>query len=341
MAYSNLEHGSSRPRSDTLVRLAEVLKADIKDLLASPPEFKSLRFRTSKTMSKRDLDTRSQIIFDVDRWLRDYNELEHMLDISSRTIPSPGEHEPVELARKLRQELGLDQKEPIVDIIGLLEKWGLKFYLGSFSLKGFFGFSVGKDDGGPAIMVNVAESISTERRIFTAAHELGHLLMHKGSFDQGEIGEIEREEQEADRFAGYFLLPGLAFKREWDDAKGLHWTDAVLHIKRKYRVSYRAVLHRLIEQHGLDAREVYSSFAIMMNNRYGISLKDHYEPLSVSEDTAEPDRLSVSDFVEDKLHRMVREAYEQEKISLSRAAEILKISLEEMRALNNGWKEMG
>lgn len=341
MAYSNLEHGSSKPRSDTLVRLAEVFKADIRDLLASPPEFKSLRFRTHKTMSKRDLDTREQIIFDAARWLHDYNELEDMLGISSAALPEPEESDPAELARALRNELGLDEKEPIVDIIGLLEKWGIRFYLLPFNLKGFFGFSVGKEDGGPAIIVNISEDISVERRIFTVAHELGHLLMHKGSYMQAETGEIDREEGEADRFAGYFLLPREGFNREWKDSRGLHWVDAVLHIKRKYRVSYRAVLHRLIEEHGLDGQELYLSFTVLIGKKYGLSLKNNYEPLSISEDTAEPERLSVSDFVEDKLHRMVREAYEQEKISMSRAAEILKISLEEMRVLNNGWGEVG
>jgi predicted HTH domain antitoxin len=63
--------------------------------------------------------------------------------------------------------------------------------------------------------------------------------------------------------------------------------------------------------------------------------------MSFIDNLAEPDPLSNNDFIEDRLHKLVRTAYENEKISLSRAAEILRISIDEMRELNNSWKEIG
>jgi len=60
---------------------------------------------------------------------------------------------------------------------------------------------VAKDDGGPAVVVNVWERISVERWIFTAAHELGHLLLHLWRYSVDNRDENKAEEREADKFA--------------------------------------------------------------------------------------------------------------------------------------------
>lgn len=339
VAYSNIENSKSQPKSANLIRFAKVLDVDIKDIIADPPEFKSLRFRTNRRLTKQEENLREQIIYNVDQWLKDYNYLQELLKMAALDFPEIAEKDPVKVANKLRKMIGLGTMEPVTDVIGLLEKWGIKFHLSAFGLKNFFGFSIGQQDGGPAIAVNISEEISIERRIFTVVHELGHLLMHSDSYDQKERNEMDSEEREANIFAGYFLMPKEGFQREWEESKGLHWVDVVLHIKRKYRVSYKTVLYRFISHFNLDQGKVYPQFTQAVKKKYKISLKNHYEPMSLAEDKEkEPDPLSSYDFVEDRLYKMVREAYEKEEISLNRAAEILKLSLDEIRELNNSWK---
>ena len=51
----------------------------------------------------------------------------------------------------------------------------------------------------------------------------------------------------------------------------------------------------------------------------------------------EPKALDEADFREDRLMRLVRQAVEQGKISLPRAAEILRMSLSDVRALSASW----
>ena len=51
----------------------------------------------------------------------------------------------------------------------------------------------------------------------------------------------------------------------------------------------------------------------------------------------EPEHLSRVDFPGDRLSGLVRRAVESEKISLGRAAEILRISLQDMRDLSASW----
>jgi len=57
------------------------------------------------------------------------------------------------------------------DVCELLEDNGVKVYPLCIANDEFFGLSVAKDDGGPAVVVNVWERISVERWIFTAAHD--------------------------------------------------------------------------------------------------------------------------------------------------------------------------
>jgi len=76
----------------------------------------------------------------------------------------------------------------------------------------FFGLSVAEDDGGPAIIVNVWERISVKRRIFSAAHELGHLLLHLDAYNVEESAEDKVQEREADVFASHFLMPEEALQ---------------------------------------------------------------------------------------------------------------------------------
>jgi Zn-dependent peptidase ImmA (M78 family) len=164
---------------------------------------------------------------------------------------------------------------------------------------------------------------------------MGHLLLHNSSYRNDETGEIASEESEADIFASHFLMPQAVFEKEWQAARGLHLVNRVLHVKRIFRVSYMTVLMRLIESKSADT-SIIQIFRSEYNRIFNHDLKNHYEPDSYSD--SEPEGLVKSDFMDDRLHRLVRDAYEKELISLDRAAEILKISVLDMRELNNSWK---
>jgi formiminotetrahydrofolate cyclodeaminase/Zn-dependent peptidase ImmA (M78 family) len=63
--------------------------------------------------------------------------------------------------------------------------------------------------------VQVSKNFSKETRTFTAAHELGHTILHRQSvlhrdkpIDGSSGTPKNREEMQADKFAAYFLMPG-------------------------------------------------------------------------------------------------------------------------------------
>lgn len=351
LAYRNIENGESTPKVSTLQNIASGLGIKLQDLFIPVRTLEKVRFRALKRVNNRD-----HIITEVARWLEDYNYLENLLsehvDYQFRELANrlssmdSGPLRAIRAAELARKELDLNAKEPIRDIAGLLEANGIKLYPVSLASDGFFGLSVSEEDGGPAVIVNVWERISVERWIFSAAHELGHLLLHLDAYHVDESTEDEDQEIEANVFASYFLMPEEAFESEWDDTYGLAFVDRVLKVKRMFQVSYKTVLYRLSEKVG---NSVWGKFQNAYKSRTGKTLSITEEPealppnkflQSMSEmlRSQEPDSLSSSDFIEDRLSKLVRIAIEKDEITMSRGAEILRLDLEAMRERVSSWE---
>jgi hypothetical protein len=105
------------------------------------------------------------------------------------------------------------------------------------------------------------------------------------------------------------------------------------------------VLYRLRES-GRIGPEVFRLFQQQYNRRTGRALRKIDEPEALEKGEFRfnwsragelGDPLSKYDFVGDRLSRLVRTAIDKEVISLGRAAEILKLSLPEMRERASEW----
>jgi len=334
-AVKNLELAKNEPRMRTVQAIAGALDVKLQELFQPVRQLQTVRFRSAKRMQNRE-----NILAEVSRWLDDFNSLEEVL---SKRAPFKLEgaweecskNNIVEAAALCRKKLHLKPVEPIYDICGLLEDAGVKVRQVSMTSDSFFGLSIAGDDGGPAIVVNAWERISVERRIFSAAHELGHLMLHRDAFDVRQTEENMREESEANLFAGHFLMPDKGFFKEWKEASGLHPVDRVFKVKRIFHVSYKAVLFRLTE-HGLADSSIWMRFNQAYQRRFNRKLIFKEEPMAI--DSSEPFGLKPFDFQEDRFSRLAREAVEKDKISLSRGAEILGIGIEDMQDILQNWE---
>lgn len=337
-AYRSIESGNSEPKVSNLQKIADVFDIKIYDILKPIPKVNSLRFRSSKQFSLKELNKKKQLEIDFAIWLNNFNFLETLLKEQTHFTFDylVGQHsDPRLAASELRNKLKLKTKEPINNICDFVESIGIKIYTFKSELTGVFGMSLNDNDGGPAIGVNTHEKISVERQIFTVAHELGHIFLHPDTFSSDEESCLDEHEKEADLFASNFLMLDEAFMNEFNKNKGLHWIDLVLHIKRFYKVSYKTVLRRLLDLELVD-KSVWVKFNVGIKNKYGISLKNHNEPNSLISDEAFP--YGKLDFIENRMSLLAREAFEQELITLSKAAEILNLTILEMRELANSWR---
>lgn len=332
-AYRSIETGNSKPRTSTLHSIARTLKVSVFDLVIEVPSIRNLRFRAQHTLTTRERAEREQIAVDVARWLSDFNSIEEITN-DRRPYQFDGlsfeKEYPVDAAAQARSILKLDENDFINDICSLLENAGIKIRPMSSSLKRFFGLSVGIQDGGPAIVVNIDGSIPVERQIFTTAIEFGHLLLHPDSYRSDQVEEDEQQDAEASMFASYFVMPQSHFEKEWSEGRGTNWVDSVLHIKRLFKVSYKTVLNRLIEE-GIAEDDICQEFVHSYNIRHNKNLIFKEKPEAYLTRSEEPSLLDRADFVEDRLARLVINALYDRLISFSRAAEILHISVREIR----------
>ena len=351
-AYRNLEKARAEPRTGTLKSLALALDVPLKELLSPVQLLERVRFRSLKRLKSRD-----QVLVDVSRWLADFEDLENLTGEKSdhglkslwSIISQKKNRDILAISAMVREHFGLSEREPVHDICGLLESMGVKVYSISVANDAFMGLSVSEDDGGPAVIVNTWDRMPVETWIFSAAHELGHLLLHLSAYDVSEVEEDKSQETEADEFASHFLMPEEVFRKEWDETAGLSLVDRVLKVKRVFRVSWRTVLFRVAQRFPEEKRFlVWQQFNLEYKARKGRSLLKHDEPFGIDKEIyqnphgirplgIEPEGMNPHDFQEDRLSLLVRKAVEEDIISLSRASEILQLPLNQMRDLSASW----
>jgi len=213
------ENEESKPNLKQLEDLAKLYGRDIDYFLRETPvpperlEFRGIKLgQTLKDLAKEALS----VIGRFDELCRTTLELEKLLG-KTREINLPNYREsdqPEEIAKRVRSEFGLDGR-PIPQKPGLrtiLSKRGVLIFELAVPENAFSGFSLWHNEYGPCILLNGKDP--TQRRNFTLAHELAHLVYRHNSglcLIPQKIGEswIIDLERKADQFAIEFLLPEL------------------------------------------------------------------------------------------------------------------------------------
>lgn len=142
----------------------------------------------------------------------------------------------------MEMRLALDvPKGSIDEIVSILERSGVIVHFFDYdfiteSNRKFDGVST-YVDGVPVILIN--DKIPNSRKVFTIAHELGHLVMH---FDY--IIHPDRDiESEANKFASAFLAPKAEAKKEFKNFN----LNRLFYLKTLWRISAAAILYRARE----------------------------------------------------------------------------------------------
>jgi len=153
---------------------------------------------------------------------------------------------------------------PIANVLGLLENNGVvvvREEIGADKLDAFSEYC--PDDNTPYIFLAADKNVACRAR-FDVAHELGHLVLHR-KMKKGQISlgpEHRLLEEQADRFAGAFLLPEKAFATDLYSAT----FDAFKIIKSKWAVSIAMQIVRA-EQLGFISNEQAKRFWMNYSRR--------------------------------------------------------------------------
>jgi Zn-dependent peptidase ImmA (M78 family) len=98
---------------------------------------------------------------------------------------------------------------------------------------------------------------SAQRGRFDAAHELGHLVLHKHAAPNGLDAE-----KDANRFAATFLMPEASLK----SVGRVETISQVVDLKKKWQVSVAAMTYRLHEL-GIMSKWTYQTLFIEISRR--------------------------------------------------------------------------
>lgn len=345
LAYRNIESGKSKPNLSTLEKIANVYNANISDLLKeTQQQISKVRFRA---LEKKNIRKREDIISEISLWIEKYNKLVNQLKLNSNFEYKLADIEnktnnPIIMAQEARKALELSNDETVMDICNLIEfKAGIKIMAKQFNSDSFFGLSAEDIHGGKIIVVNTWDRISVERRIFSVAHELGHILMHFDNAQTDLISENSVEEKEANTFASHFLMPNSDFISAWNKSANCDFVDRVIRIKQIFRVSYQVVLYRLseyVKENNIDFN-VWKTFGILYRRKYGVKVDWKKEVASnLDENSKELRALSNQFYSSGRLAELVKKAVDDNVISQIEAADILNIDTKIVSDFQKSWE---
>lgn len=320
-AIGKYERGEDVPSSGVLLALAKALKVSVSYLMdAQELSLTGVEFRTKANTSASD---RAAVEAEVLEWIDRYLQIEDVLEMDSAQWKSPF-HEPKplnaiedaeNLAREVREhwKLGLD---PIPNMTELLEEKGLKVLLVNLPDR-VSGFTcmVQRKTGVPLPVIVVNSKFSLERRRLTLAHELAHRFIDTHSLSDKD------EEKAANLFAGAFLMPREHVLREVGKHRKAFGYKEIIDLKRIYRVSGAALLMRL-RQIGVISESILTYAFQTIARGWRTQEPEELEPSQQRGERERPLRFE----------RLCYRALAEEFVSLSKAAELLRIPLPKVEA---------
>jgi Zn-dependent peptidase ImmA (M78 family) len=176
-AISKYEAGKMMPYSATLIALSNALSVGV-DYFFRPVtvSIDNIEFRKKARLTTKQIDSIKEIVKDK---LERYFEIEAINDMASegtleyQNVTIQDEKDVFPIVERIKQDWQLGE-DGINNLIEILEENGIKV-IEIDAASGFDGLSGFVNGSKPVIVLNA--TFSSERKRFTALHELGHLVL--------------------------------------------------------------------------------------------------------------------------------------------------------------------
>lgn len=241
------EKGTQKPRQEILDRLSRVLNVPtaffLRDVKIRKPTKLFYRSMSAATKAARTrAEARYELSLELIEYLLEYFDFPdvnlpdfdvptNFKEIDSLTIES--------IAEQLRQYWMLGDG-PVSNMVRTLESNGIVVWRTAFEAETLDAFSEYRSPHPLVVLSSDKENYFRSR--FDAAHELGHLVLHK-NIDAKSItksSDFKLLENQAHYFAGAFLLPATAYSKElWGIS-----LDAFRSLKPRWNVSMALQIKR-------------------------------------------------------------------------------------------------
>jgi Zn-dependent peptidase ImmA (M78 family)/DNA-binding XRE family transcriptional regulator len=152
------------------------------------------------------------------------------------TLVSPVGEDPIASAIEARKALGIPEDKPIPNLINALERKGFIVIALPFELDKLDAFSTWANIDQERPVIVVASGKPGDRLRSSVAHELGHIVLHRGLH-----GDVTAMENEANLFAGAFLLPEQPMREQISGSFNL---PVAARMKLRWAVSMQLLIRR-------------------------------------------------------------------------------------------------
>lgn len=317
-AIGNYERDEDMPGSSVVISLAGALNVSVDYLLSEDNlELESVEFRKNPSTSAKEI---AAIEANSLHFLERYLAVEDILQLRSvnwdkpRSAPHPYKdlRDAEDAARSVREDWGLGN-DPIPQLSELLEERGIKVL--SLELDNIDGLAakVKNKSQLAARVIVVNKDAWAERKRFTLAHELGHMILSpsKGMSN----ADIERA---ANRFAGAFLVPADILRAEMGSNRSSVSLGELVALKERFGVSLQALAYRCKDLEIIKPKAFSEIFK--MFNQKGWRKPPYKEPGSLPASVEDPHRFE----------RLCYRAIAENLIGESKVAELLGISVREL-----------
>lgn len=279
-AISKFERSGCRPSLEVLLAIADALETTV-DFLVRPASNLETRWchRKLSTLGKRRSEALEVYAQDALERRLTLERIVYGDDLPAydgpRNIAVTTPEDAEDAAQQLRDYLGVGVG-PIVDLIGLLEQHDFRVAVAPEGFDGSEGLCAWAGDNVPFIM---AASSSGDRRRFTVAHELAHLVCDvNAGLDDESIGH---------RFAGALLIPCAAIHDLVDSEGRIDTLDDLLPVKMEYGISVSALIYRYRDC-GVISDRMHRRLYMSLSSRGWRKSEPGFAPL---EEPREMDRL--------------------------------------------------
>lgn len=246
-AVSSYETGKKTPSPEITEAISHALNLPVHFFtLPSRPDSDRIVFYRSMSAAtqtaRRRAEFRQMWLEDLTNHLGTYVEFPEVR-LPEFDIPSDplliSDDEIEQIAGETRKFWRMTTDGPIRNMVYLLENQGVivaRDNLGAATLDGLSTFT-----DRPYVVIGTDKGTAVRWR-FDGAHELGHLILHRGLNPKSltRTADFKRVETQAHRFAAAFLLPMSAFADDFFSAS----LDALRAIKPKWRVSIAMMIMR-------------------------------------------------------------------------------------------------
>lgn len=244
---TNWEKGTQLPTEDKLELLASSIKFKAQWFLKEPniitgEQAYFFRSLASTTKSAREI-AHARL-----NWLHEIKVLtEQWVDFPKVNIPSLTEQQFLSITDEEIEAISVEARKvlnlgmgPISNLSITLESAGVILAMGELGSIKMDGVSKwDQTTSRPYVFISTDKSNAIRNR-FDLAHELGHLVLHKNVTDANHKKFYKEIENQANFFAGCFLMPSESFSLE------IKWPtlDNFLSLKKRWKVSVAAMIMR-------------------------------------------------------------------------------------------------